>query len=571
MASGIWAPIKRLLEKIPQRERNHSLAFLNCAQFFQALNDNIFKLIMVFLIIQIQGPDKASTILSAAGAIFVIPFLLFSSTAGVLADRFSKQRVIFMMKWAETIIMGLAIVAFSLKSVWGSYTLLFFLAMHSALFSPAKYGIIPEIVPKNKISRANGLVTSFTYLAIIIGTFFASFITEITHRNFPLIAGFCLLNAIIGLLSAWGIKPTPAQGSQKKITPFFVREIYQTLVFCRQKKHLLTAIFGSAFFLFIGAFTQLNIIPFAIQSLHLEDIGGGYLFLATALGIACGAYIGGKVSKKRVELGLSCIAGLLLSLLLFLLGSYHTNLVIDVLFLILLGVCGGIFIVPFDTFIQTFSPQEKRGQSIAAANFLSFTGVLLASFCLFFFSDILTLTAAGGFVLVGAITLLFTLYLICALSDHAFSFCARFLLKPFLRVSTTNLQLVEKSATPFLILQEGSWFKALLLMSVVPQVQLLIPTEKKRKYSWINLFSSLHYISIQDKFEAIRAEAAEKTEEKGIPCLFQHSAFAQTPFERQKGWKAFFSFNQPTILYVTVKRSREAGTQITFSKDIPGN
>src|SRR5205807_1874922 len=104
-----------------------------------------------------------------------------------------------------------------LKITWAPYVLLFILSTHSATFGPSKYGIIPEIVPKDKISRANGLITSFTYLAIILGTFLASFITDITNRNFILVGGFCLLIAIAGLITALRIQYTPARGISKSI------------------------------------------------------------------------------------------------------------------------------------------------------------------------------------------------------------------------------------------------------------------------------------------------------------------------------------------------------------------
>src|ERR1051326_305982 len=174
--------LKKTFNRIPSFSATgrHSLAWLNITQFLGVINDNVFKFVMAFLLIDTLGFSKASSILSATGAIYVIPFLLFSSSAGILADRFSKQKLLVVMKIAEIIIMLLAILAFGMKSVWGCYTLLFLLSTHSAMFGPSKYGIIPELVPEDAVSKANGLITSFTYLAIIIGTFLASFLTEIT-------------------------------------------------------------------------------------------------------------------------------------------------------------------------------------------------------------------------------------------------------------------------------------------------------------------------------------------------------------------------------------------------------
>jgi acyl-[acyl-carrier-protein]-phospholipid O-acyltransferase / long-chain-fatty-acid--[acyl-carrier-protein] ligase len=474
-----------LLNKIKQG--THSLACLNSAQFLGALNDNIFKLVVVFLLIQKEGADQANSILSAVGALFVAPFLLFSSTAGVLADRYSKQTLLMSMKIAEMVLMGLAILAFATESTWGSYALLFILATHSALFGPSKYSIIPEIVPSDKIAKANGLVTSFTYLAIITGTFLASFLTEITHRRFVLIALFCLLVATGGFLSTLGIKKTKPQHPEKKFNPLFIREIFYTLRFAKSIKHLHTAIYGAAFFLFIGAYTQLNIIPYAIQDLHRDDITGGYLFLAVALGIACGSLIAGRASKKQIELGLSCVAGIGISLLLFLLPLLSHHLTSVVVCLVLLGMCGGIFVVPFDTFVQTVSPDEKRGQIIGAVNFLSFVGVLLASLALYFFSNVLHLTAGQGFAVVGFVTLVTTAFFAARLSDLVLTYSARRFVKPFFKLNIQNEQTIPFGS--YLILQKATPLKALLLLSVKPNIHFLIPGKPSKLY---NLLYSVH-------------------------------------------------------------------------------
>ena len=298
--------LKNFLIGIPgclhQRSAN-SLIMLNIAQFLGVVNDNLFKFAMAYLLIDNLGQEMASSILSATGAIYVIPFLLFSSSAGILADRFSKQKLLVVMKIVEMVIMLLAFFAFAKANVIACYTLLFLLSAHSALFGPSKYGIIPELVTSEKVSRANGIITAFTYLAVILGTFLSSFLTEITDRRFTLIIVFCFLIAAGGLFTSLRIKPTPAQGSQKKVNFLFIREIFATLKASRKIPHMLPAILGSAFFLFLGGFTQLNIIPYVIKCLHLSEVTGGYLFLLTALGIALGSYLAGKGSKKKNRAG----------------------------------------------------------------------------------------------------------------------------------------------------------------------------------------------------------------------------------------------------------------------------
>lgn len=510
---------KRLLSKVQNGAADGSLRYLNISQFLGAMNDNIFKLILVFMAIDVEGKERASTILSGVGAIYVIPFLLFSSIAGSLADRFSKQKILAIMKTIEVITMFLAIFAFAYKSIWAGFTLLFLLATHSAMFGPPKYGIISEIVPPERVAKANGLITGFTYLAIIAGTFLASFLTEMTGRRFAITAGFCLLMSLFGFISIFGIKKTRPQDSKKRMSPFFLHEIFHTLRFCLTKKHLLVTVLASSYFLFIGAFTQLNIIPFAMQSLHLTDVFGGYLFLSTALGIAIGSYLAGKAAKQEIELGLTCLAGLAISLIFILLALFSSHLVITIILLTLLGVFGGAFIIPSDSFTQLASPQEKRGQVIAAANFLSFCGVLLASFCLYLFSNILEVSSATGFAIIGISTFFVSLLLVARLSDFAFPYFAK-KLTPFLHLRIHGMELLEKNPSSTLVLKDASLRKSMILLDLVPKTQFFVPVE--RSEGVIRLFNrliySLHFVQ-KGELEKMVLKSRSLQREHHTPCF----------------------------------------------------
>jgi len=518
-----FSTIHNFLSKFPGfcDPEKHSLAFLNSAQFLGALNDNIYKLALIFFLIGLLGEGNANTILSIIGAVFVIPFLLFSSMAGILADRFSKNRIVMIIKAAEIVIILGVILAFWVKEVWGSYFLLFLLATQSAMFGPSKYGIIPELVPKTKASKANGLVTSFTYLAIILGTFLASFLVQMTGGNYILVGCFCLLVAVAGFISSFGIKHTPPKGSTKKIDPFFLRQIFHTLHECRKYKHLLISISASAYFLFIGAFTQLNVIPFAIQALDLSKEAGGYLFLAAALGIATGAVIAGRASKKRIELGLGCVSGLVIALSFFILGISTAHLILAILALFILGVAGGTFTVPFDTFIQLESPEANRGHVIAATNFMSFVGVLLASFALYFFNELFGLTSASSFWVMAVITLLFSIFLMIRLSDLCLSYLAKNILFRLIPMKTEGLRLFHKAEKPLLMLEEGSWFKAWILCGIISDLHLLIPQHKVRRFPWFErLFYSIHRVESPQKFETLVSHGKVFLDEKVTPCIY---------------------------------------------------
>jgi acyl-[acyl-carrier-protein]-phospholipid O-acyltransferase / long-chain-fatty-acid--[acyl-carrier-protein] ligase len=506
-----------------------SFYFLNATQFLGALNDNVFKLLIVFLLINVEGEQYASSILAIAGAVFVIPFLFFSSAAGVLADRISKRNILVSMKISEVVLMSLSMIAIYLQSGPFCYSLLFLMAAQSTVFGPSKYGIIPELVNSKNVSKANGTINSFTYLAIIIGTFLASFISDITNKNFFLSSLACVFIALAGLLSCLGIVKTPPKGSKKRINPFFVYEIYQNLLISRKVPYLFPSILGSAYFLFLGGFTQLNIIPFAIQSLNLSEIEGGYLFLCTAIGIASGSLLAGKFCKEHPEPGLSCLAGLAVSILFFLLMLFSRFLVPVIIILILLGVAGGLFLVPFDSFIQIFSPDQKRGQIIAASNFLSFLGVLFASGFLYLISDVLFYTSASGFGWMALVTFLFTVFLTGRLSYLFFHFVSRKVLKIVYRIRE---DVAKPGDAPILILQSRKWKEAALLCIFYPQLHIITAGKKGKHFPWFHkLFQNISLFSY--------------TQNETIPY--------QALFEEAK---AFHKKNQPVLIFLRKKGSK---------------
>lgn len=539
-----------------------SLHLLNATQFLGALNDNIFKLLVIYLVINLQGSQHANLVLAIAGGVFVIPFLLFSSGAGVLADRISKRSILVYMKVAEVVIMCLSIGAIYWQSPIACYSLLFLMATQSAIFGPSKYGIIPELVDSRNVSNANGLLTSFTYLAIILGTFLASFLTDVTDKNFTLATFFCVVIAILGLVTSIGIAKTPPKGTKKKINPFFLYELYQSYKISYQYEHLLTAIFGSAFFLFIGGFTQLNMIPFGIQSLGLSEVGGGYLFLATAIGIAIGSVFAGKVSKDKVEIGLSCISAFCLSFLFILLYFFAAHLYVIIVLLILIGFAGGVLLVPFDAFIQVESPDNQRGRIIAASNFSSFVGILLASIFIYLIGAKLALTAAAGFLVMGILTFCFSIFITGRFAPLFFPFFVqRFLLRRY------ALQILspppEKPSV--LVYQNGSWVDVLMLFSIIKKLRIITLGTIKNFPFFNGLFNNIIKIrptpNREETLTKVLKKAEELHEKERTICIFLDSDY--TCEEIKKNYQVIFK--KPPVNLHFVKAKRTSIQKVFFS------
>ena len=398
--SGKYSRIKRRYGEV---RKKRAISFLNIAQATAAFNDNLFKFLTINFLIDLKGIVNSTDITIYAGIFYVLPFLLFSNLAGAIADRISKQKIIIWMKALEILIIGFGYYVYSNQMVWGCYACVFLLSLQSAIMSPPKYSIISELVKREQITKANSWVTSYTYLAVIIGTFMAAFLTQATGRNFMLSLGVCLLASLIGFIASLGIPKTKAVGAKMgtKRVPF--SQLKEMLLICKKTPKLLLVVLGSAFFLFVGAFTQLNLIPFAMTSLGMSEIGGGYLFVCTSLGIAIGSLVSGNLCKKEVHLGISAFSMIFMCIFVFMIPIFSNYLGMIIFLLAAIGLLGGLYQVPLESYMQTFTASEQRGKIIAAANFLSFTGVLLAPMSMALFDKVLCISPSAGFFMLGVI------------------------------------------------------------------------------------------------------------------------------------------------------------------------
>lgn len=457
-----------------------SFLALNITQFLTALNDNLYKLLLIFFLISLKGEQASSMILALAGAIFVIPFLLFAAPAGILADRYSKQRIIFFSRIFEILVVSLAIIAFARESAPLGYIVLFLMATLSAFFSPCKYGILPELVKPEKLSHYNGILTATTYLAIILGTFIASFLTDITHKNYTLSVSICVIIASISFFTSLCIERTPVQAKNKKISLHFFPTLLATLKRAGRVRYLLAVILFGSYFLFMGAYVQLNIIPFTIESLHQTEIEGGYLFLLTAIGMGLGAFLAGRASHDEIELAFVPLAAFGITCAFSGLYFMQHNLYAIAPLLVLVGLLGGFYIVPIDAFIQVASPPQDRGQNVAASNLFNFTGVIIASGLIALFSKFLHMSAASGFFSVGILTFVIALALTVILADQLLRFVLARLIAPFWKLRVVGRKHLHPHEPSLLVANRVTWLDTLILMATLPRLmRYIIPTPSR--------------------------------------------------------------------------------------------
>ncbi len=519
----------KLSRQIPKDPSKKAINFLNLAQFLGALNDNVFKFLTIYLLIDVTNVSNSSGILFWIGVVYVLPFLLFSSLGGTLADRFSKQKLIIYLKLLEVVVMALGIPAYYFKSPAACYSIVFLMSAQSALFGPSKYSIIPELVPEDKISKANGLITSSTYVAIILGGLLATFLTQVTNKNFILGAIVCTIIAAFGYLFSLGIPKVERQNQKKKMNPIVFQEIYRTLMFCKKSPLFLLAVLGSSFFLFNGAFIQLNIIPYAINTLKMSDVAGGYLFSCTSIGIVVGSYLAGKSTKGFMNIGISSIACCFITMCFIALPMLQFSIPLTTFCLILLGFSGGLFVVPLDTYIQTHAPKEKRGEIVACVNFLSFCGVLLAPILLYLFSGLLKLSNGLGFFITGIINFGFFILMLRRVSHLFFYSFARKLILPFINLKFFPISFDIKR-TNALVVRYKSFISFLMLFGLSPKLQVTILSFKKPWYAFtFKIFKNIHFIeSSQSALVPLltyKNFVQTKKDDHHLPCLVLTKSF----------------------------------------------
>ncbi|MBA3236733.1 MAG: MFS transporter [Parachlamydiaceae bacterium] len=388
-----------------------SFSYLNITQSIGAFNDNLYKLLVIFYLIHMQGDEHASRIIALAGAIFILPFLLFARLAGILADTCSKSMIILATRIIGLFLAIGAFFIFYFGSILGVYCMLFAMATNSTIFVITRNSMLPEIVTSTAISNANGVMSSVGFVAIILGTFSASFILDMTSRNYVYSSFLIILTATIAVVTSWFIEhtsPATEKDHHEKIKPFFLAEIYSSLKKASELSDLLSSILGASFFLFFGAFFQLNLIPFVIQSLHFSDLQGGYMFLLCAIGIGVGSVISGKISGKIVELRWVPVASGFMAICLLFMYLYASSLYAIVFLTSAIGLFGGLYDIPLESYIQYKSPAHIRGHIVAATKFMSSFGVLCASGLIYLLSNVLGLNASEGFLILSLIVAVVT-------------------------------------------------------------------------------------------------------------------------------------------------------------------
>ncbi|MEM8667684.1 MAG: MFS transporter [Planctomycetota bacterium] len=365
-------------------------------QFFGAMNDNVLKGVLTFMVINgvWQGSLGAGG-QSIVSLCFTLPFILLSGYAGQVADRFSKRTVVLWVKTVEIPISVVAGIGFYTNNLWITLSALVALTCQSAFFGPAKYGMIPELVEDSNLSRANGTINMMTNLAVILGTLLAGSVSDSYDpqpqadgtiaealRWLPGVAMVAI--SVGGFLSALVMTPLKA-GDRALVWDLNPFSTYIDTIKEMAQGRLLMVMFAWGYF-YMLAWIALLILPEYTTVLNITREDASVLMGVMGIAIGLGCAVAGLISGHRIEPRLVPIGAAGLIVFFALLGAVppalwpneELNSMLRVLlsnvacFVLFAGFFAGFYIIPLQALLQELSPDDERGRFLGTANAVSF-------------------------------------------------------------------------------------------------------------------------------------------------------------------------------------------------------
>ena len=363
-------------------------------QFSGAANDNLFKFaftVMVTYRISVSWlPAKQAGLV--IGALFILPFLLFSATSGQLTDKFEKTRVIRFVKNLEVLIMLIAAVGFMSNNINVQVPVLlgctFLMGLHSTLFGPVKFAYLPQALSERELTGGNGMVEMGTFVAILLGNIVGGLIVAIPQVGADYVAIACVTLALLGRVVAQFIPRSPATDPDLKINWNPVTETWRNLQLASTNKVVFRSMLGISWMWFFGAVFLSQFPSFAKEVIHGNEQVASLLLVVFSIGIATGSLLCEVLSKRHVEIGLVPLGAIgmsvfaidlyfssrglpaspIMSLASFIVQPAHWRVMMD---LALLSLFAGLYSVPMYALIQLRSQPTHRARIIAANNILN--------------------------------------------------------------------------------------------------------------------------------------------------------------------------------------------------------
>lgn len=407
-------------------------------QFFGALNDNIYKqgllLVITYGWIHQQGVP-VSTLNNLAALLFILPYFIFSATAGQIADRYERSRLVRMIKILEIMIMLIGSAGFLMGNLWLLLLALFMMGTHSTFFGPIKYAILPEILKPQELMSGNVLFQSGTSIAILMGMILGGAVISISQGNLFWISLTVVVIACLGYLTSRFILPQKVSAPDLQIDWNFFRTSFQTIQYAKSLPLIFTILLGNSWYWFYGA-TYLTQIPqLTQQNLHASENVVSLLLTFFSVGIGVGSLLCRKIGGSEVNIKMVPVGAVGLTIFaLYLAGSlmfvpertgemlslsdffyqgwvyYHVMLAVT-----LLGISGGFYIVPLYAMMQAYSPRSHRARVVAANNILNAVFMVSSAIFSILILSILKIDIKILFVITAVLSAIFTIWLLIRL------------------------------------------------------------------------------------------------------------------------------------------------------------
>jgi acyl-[acyl-carrier-protein]-phospholipid O-acyltransferase/long-chain-fatty-acid--[acyl-carrier-protein] ligase len=511
-----------------------------CTQFLGAFNDNFLKIVVSFVALNlaVHGGNNYVEIIAF---LFILPSALFSGYAGHLADVYSKRIILVTVKIFEIVIMVLAIAAFFTGHLESMLAIVFLMGLHAAFFSPAKYGILPEMLPDKDLSRGNGLLEMSTFIAIILGTGVGGAIFSLWKHNLPLIGMLMLVIAVLGTLTSLRIARVPPSGSAKlfQLNPF--GEIADGFRRLRRDRPLWLTVIGISFFWFLAVLVQINMLFFGKELLQLDEFHNSLLFTFMAVGIGIGSLAAGRLSGDHIELGLVPLGSVAMGLFLGLVALSAPSYPYTAAALVGLGFAAGLFAVPLNAYLQQRAGREEKGQLIATNNFMNTIGMVLAAGIHWILATPLRFTPETIILLTGLMTLGGTIAILYLLPDYFVRLILWLFTHTIYRIKVVGVENMPLNGPALLVSNHVSFVDAFMVGGALPRlVRFMLHREYYDLKGLTWFFRLMHSIPVsatnrRDIVQSLK-HARNELDKGQVVCIFAEGAISRTghllPFKR---------------------------------------
>ena len=452
-------------------------------QFLGAFNDNVFKNALMLMVAFGAGQQLAvssDVVINLAAGLFILPFFLFSATAGQIADKMEKSRLIRRIKALEIVIMACAGIAFAFGSTVFLLGLLFLMGTQSAFFGPVKYSLMPEHLRPEEVVGGNALVEMGTFIAILLGTLGGGLLI---HRpQGPQIIGVVLVGvALVGWLASRMIPATVIQAPDLSIRWNLIRETWRTINQARRQRSVFLSILGISWFWLLGAAYLTQLPNFTKTVLTGDESVVTLLLTLFSIGVGLGSLLCERLSDKKVELGLVPLGSLglslfgldlfwaarfpasreLMSLSQFMAADGSLRVLFDI---VMIGAFGGLYIVPLFAMLQTRTAPKERARMIAANNIVNALFMVLASVAGAVLIGLAGVAIPVFFLLLALANAAVALYIYTLVPEFAMRFLVWLITHTLYRFHHRDLDRIPAAGPAVLVCNHVSYMDALLII-----------------------------------------------------------------------------------------------------------